>query len=105
MNQIKFPALTLPLDKPRVFQWSLAANDRFKNKTGVEAVALADPANDAGAGIERLAALVWCGLDNAGRRELTVEAVAGLMTLPMLAKIAGALSRGPDGPAPLRLLS
>jgi hypothetical protein len=85
-----FPRITLLLDQPRTFQWSQAASSRFQNKTGMDVLSLADATARAG-DLERLATLLWCGLDDDGRQALTVEAILGNLTLPTLLRIVDAM--------------
>jgi hypothetical protein len=80
---VNFPAFAFPLDRPRAFQFSAQAAKRFHTLRGFDATDL--PAKMEGMGFERVkevfADLIWCGLSDNDRREISIEDARRLMSL------------------------
>ncbi|ATC65867.1 hypothetical protein CMV30_19005 [Nibricoccus aquaticus] len=85
-GRISFPAFSIPLDRPRVFQFSAQAAERFRALRNFDAADLAVKLNDLTAteAKEVFADLVWASLQDSDRRELSVRDVHRFLTIPSL---------------------
>lgn len=97
---ISFPAFSIPLDKPRVFQFSAGAAERFRKLHGYEVTEF--QARTEKADFETIkntfADLVWCAIGDKDRSELSIEDVRRLMTLGAMIKGVSHLVATVDNP-------